>query len=131
MKLILTCLFALVAYTTVYSQKTIQLKDAGQHIGDSVIVEGRIMDTRYFESANNAPALFNMGGKFPNQLLTLVIYGSDRKNFKDAPEIFYKEKNVVVKGKIEEYKGKPQIIVRSPDQIAVISELGTPPDIKE
>ena len=131
MKSILTCFFALVAYTTVYSQKAIELKDAAQHIGDSVIVEGRIMDTRYFESASNAPALFNMGGKFPNQLLTLVIYGADRKNFKDAPEIFYKEKNVVVKGKIEEYKGKPQIIVRVPEQIEVVTELNNPPAIKE
>jgi micrococcal nuclease len=131
MKSILACLLALVAYTSVYSQKAIELKDAAHHIGDSVIVEGRIMDTRYFESASKAPALFNMGGKFPNQLLTLVIYGADRKNFKDAPEIFYKEKNVIVKGKIEEYKGKPQIIVKSPDQIEIISELGTPPAIKE
>src|SRR5689334_16583999 len=89
MKPILTCLIALISFNSVYSQKTIQLKDAAQHIGDSVIVEGRIMDTRYFESANNTPALFNMGGKFPNQLLTLVIYGADRKNFKDAPETFY------------------------------------------
>lgn len=131
MKSILTFFLALVACTSIYSQKTIELKDAALHIGDSVIVKGPIMDTRYFESANNTPALFNMGGKFPNQLLTLVVYGADRINFKDAPEVFYKMKYVRVKGKIEEYKGKPQIIVRVPEQIEVISDGFTPPAIKE
>ena len=55
---------------------------------------------------------------FPNQLLTLVVWGSDRKNFSNTPEIFYINKNVRVSGKVMLFKEKPQLVLYSEKQIA-------------
>jgi hypothetical protein len=60
-----------------------------------------------------------MGDLFPNQLLTLVVWGSDRKNFSNAPETFYIDKNVRVSGKVTLFKEKPQLVLFSEKQIAL------------
>lgn len=99
------------------SQTTIQLSEISKHVGDSVQVEGKVFGTRYFADSKNSPTLINIGAAFPNQLLTVVIYGDNRKNFKSAPEDFFKDKVVVVTGKVELYHGKPQIIVHDANGI--------------
>ncbi len=52
-----------------------------------------------------------------NHIFTIVIWGSDRAKFDEPPEIYFDGKKVLVTGKIAEYKGKPQIVVRNPDQL--------------
>jgi len=47
----------------------------------------------------------------------VVIFASSYKNFKGPLEDFYKDKNVCVKGKVEEYKGKAQIVIEQPENI--------------
>ena len=93
------------------SQSPVPIAEISKHVGDSVKVEGKVFGTRYFPDSKNTPTLINIGGAYPNQLLTVVIYGDDRKNFKSAPEEYFKDKEVVITGKVEMYHGKPQIIV--------------------
>jgi DNA/RNA endonuclease YhcR with UshA esterase domain len=100
------------------SQTVVQLPDISNHIGDSVKVEGKVYSTRYLADSKGSPTLINIGAAYPNQLLTVVIYGDDRKNFTSSPE-FFKDKEVVVTGKVESYRGKPQIIVHDSSQIEV------------
>ncbi len=50
-----------------------------------------------------------LGAAYPNSPLTIVIYADSRKNFKTTPETMYANKIICVTGKIQEYKGKPQI----------------------
>ena len=61
--------------------------------------------------------LLNLGGNYPNQLLTIMIPGKDRDKFKEKPEEVYKGKAVCVTGKIVDYKGKPEIVVSDPGQL--------------
>jgi hypothetical protein len=72
------------------SQTTIKLEDINQHIGDSVIVCGKVYGGRYLESARNSPTLLNIGAKYPDQLLTTVIWGDVRKEFTGKPEKDFK-----------------------------------------
>ena len=99
------------------AQKQIKLEEATRNVGDSVSTCGKVYSSRYFEGSQDAPTLLNLGAAYPNQLLTIVIYGEARKLFKEAPEVYFRDKNICVTGKISLYKDKPQIVIYKPEQI--------------
>ena len=111
-------LFALLITSSVNGQATIKLDEVSQHIGDSVTVCGKVDDMRYFETSKNQPTFLNIGGKFPNQLLTLVIWGDVRNQFTGKPEDL-KNKQICITGRIVLYKEKPEIIIGEPWQISI------------
>ena len=84
----------------VNAQKPIYLDEVGKYIGDSVKVCGQVYDTYYAVRTENTPTFLNIGAKYPNQLLTVVIWGEARKQFYFKPEEFYKEKQECIIGKI-------------------------------
>jgi micrococcal nuclease len=51
---------------------------------------------------------------------TAVIFASDFASFPAHPEDYYLNRTVQVTGLIKEYKGKPEIIVKSPSQIKIV-----------
>ena len=67
--------FFLLFSVLAHSQKQIKLEDASKSIGDSVTTCGKVYSARYFEGSQDAPTLLNLGAAYPNQLLTVVIYG--------------------------------------------------------
>jgi len=60
----------------------------------------------------------NLDKPYPNQIFTVVIWGSDRSKF-GTPEVDYKGKRICVTGKITEFRNVPQIIADRPQQIQV------------
>lgn len=60
----------------------------------------------------------NLGGKFPKQLLTLVIFEADRVNIPDVP---LEGSRVRFSGIITTYKGQPRIIIRNSGQIIKVN----------
>ena len=110
-------LIALIAFSfSAQAQyKFVPLHEVKSHEGDSVSTVGKVFSTKYLSAAKNSPTLLNIGGDHPNQLLTVVIYGNDRKNFESLSlpvEEYYKGKMLKINGKVELYQGKPQIVVR-------------------
>ena len=97
--------------------KTIDVKDAQNHIGETIKVCTKIYGGKYNESSKTAPTLLNAGGEYPGNPLTLVIWADKRANFKNAPEVFYKGKDVCITGKVQMYKGKPEMIITKEEQI--------------
>lgn len=55
---------------------------------------------------------------YPNQVFTILIWGSDRGKFGN-PERDYSRKNICVTGAIQEYRGAAEIVARNPSQITV------------
>ena len=100
-----------------FAQQEIKLEEVRNHIGDSVKLMAKIYGGKYFETANNAPTLLDVGAYYPNSPLTLVIYGDVRKQFNNVPETFYAGKEEWITGKIELYKNKPQIVIHNVNQI--------------
>jgi hypothetical protein len=100
-----------------FAQKTVKLEDVSKYVGDSVMVFGKVYGGRYLPNTANKPTLLNIGAQYPNQLLTVVIYEQDRKNFETSPEIAYKDKEIFIIGKVELYNNKPQIVIRNKDQL--------------
>ena len=117
-KLLIAFLFSM-AGTMAFAQKEIKAEDAGNHIGDTVKVCAKIFGTRYLEQSKQAPTFLNAGASYPNSPLTFVVFGENRSAFKNKPEEFYNNKQVCVTGKIELYKGKPEIILISETQISI------------
>jgi hypothetical protein len=108
---------------TAQAQKEIKLDEVKDHIGDSVKLSGTITGARYLETAKNAPTFINLGGAYPYQLLTIVIWSDVRKKMGYDPSDKKNEGGLaVVTGKLELYKDKPQIVITNPSQLRIIVE---------
>ena len=99
------------------AQITIKLEDAATHVGDSVKTCGKVAGIRFMEGSKGQPTLINVGAAYPNQLLTIVIWEDLRKQFDKTPEELFKDKDICIVGKIEFYRDKPQIVIKSKDQL--------------
>jgi len=95
--------------------KLISWRDADRHLGEYVIVEGRIVATH-----NTGTICFLNFHPNYKRYLTAVIFSSSFHLFPKDPHIYYYGKKVRIKGHIEEYKGRPEIVIKSPDQIQVL-----------
>ncbi|MBS1603589.1 MAG: DNA-binding protein [Bacteroidetes bacterium] len=97
--------------------KTIPAADAAKHAGDSVTICDKVYSARWLENAKNQPTFLNLGEAYPNQLLTIVIWEDVRQRLGYKPEEKLLDKKVCVTGKIEEFRGKPQIVLHQPAQL--------------
>ncbi len=93
------------------SKITITPAFAGDYIGQKVNVEGKISQISKTEKV----IYLNMGGKYPNNTFTGEIFINNAALFNNIDS--YLKKKVSITGKIKEYKGKPVIILESPEQI--------------
>ena len=115
-----TVVLAFVLLTTSLSvaQKTFTAVQAKDHIGEQGTVCGKVVSTRYAESSRGKPTFLNFDQPYPNQIFTMLIWGSDRTKFEE-PETKYRGKQICVTGKISDYKGTPEIIASEPSQVKV------------
>ena len=97
------------------NEDVVSWKDAADHYGEYRTVEGIVVTTYRSEKA----IFLNFHPDYKNHFTT-VIFVSDWSNFNEQPEIYYHNKKVRITGKIKEYKGKPEIIVKNKDQIKII-----------
>lgn len=100
-----------------FSQTKIEAKDAAKHLNETVTICDKIADGKYF--GNSQTTLLNVGGVHPNELLTLVIKGDDRKKFSDDPEKLFTNKKVCITGKVIDFKGRPEIVITEASQITI------------
>jgi micrococcal nuclease len=90
--------------------------EAENYYNQYVIVEGTIVNTY-----NSGTVCFlNFDTNY--QYFTAVIFASDFLGFPFIPEDFYLGKKVYIIGIIKEYKGSPEIIVKTPQQIRIVSK---------
>lgn len=116
MKLLFTLLLYC-ATTAGYSQTAIDLKDVSKHVGDSITVEGKIYGVKILSSPAS-PTLLDLGAAFPDQLLTIAVFPTYKSSNTVMPTEDNKGNVAKVSGKIELYKGRPQIVVRSEKQLS-------------
>ena len=91
-------------------------EEAAGHVGETSTVCGFVASAKYATSGRGEPTFLNLDRPYPNQLFTVLIWGSDRDAF-GQPEVAYRGKRICVTGLIESYRGKPEIIARRPSQI--------------
>ncbi|MCI0721541.1 MAG: YHYH domain-containing protein [Acidobacteria bacterium] len=101
--------------------KTLTAAEAKKHIGETATVCGKVVSARYAEGSRGSPTFLNLDKPHPDSIFTVVIWGSERDAF-GQPEEDYHAKAICVTGRIEDYKGTPQMVVASPKQIALRDE---------
>ena len=93
----------------------IDWSDADNYYNRYVIIEGIIINT--FNSGR--VCFLNFHPDY--QYCTAVIFTCDFPGFPYTPDTSYLGKKVQIIGIIKEYKGSPEIIVKTPDQIRILS----------
>jgi DNA/RNA endonuclease YhcR with UshA esterase domain len=128
MKILAVLLLSLLSLCS-YAQKQIKLSDLNDHIGDSIEVRGNVYGVRYLANAKNTPTFISLGAAYPDQLLTVVIWGDVRQQLVYKPEeVITGHGEITIFGKVEEYKGRPQITIRNPDQLVFKYDQEVPAD---
>lgn len=119
-KSILYLFLSLIIFTSkANAQITVKIEDISKHVGDSVKICTKIYSARYIPRTQDAPTFLDAGDVYPNNPLIILIQKKDRENFEDQPEMKYVYKNVCIIGKVDLDKGKPRIMVTSPEQISI------------
>ncbi len=107
-------------YLYAQSEQAIEVKEAYKYVGETKIVCGRIVSTKYLKRASGGPIFLNFGRDYPNQQMTgLIWFGRFSEYFSYKPEKFLKRKSVCVKGYISEHEGKTQMEIRTEKQIKI------------
>jgi hypothetical protein len=101
-----------------HAQTSISAAEAKNHLGERATVCGDVVSTHYAAKNRGNPTFINLDKPYPNQIFTVLIWGSDRQKFGD-PEDTFRNKHICATGKISDYKGVPEIIAYEPSQIKV------------
>jgi micrococcal nuclease len=89
--------------------------NADDYYNEYVIIEGTIVDTY------NSGIVCFLNFHTNYQCFTAVIFACDLPGFPYPPDAYYLGKNVQIIGIIREYRGSPEIIVKTSDQIRILS----------
>ena len=102
--------------------KANDLNELIKNDGEFVTVTGLVESTLIAKSGK--VRFLNLGKNY-RTAFTVVIFTGDRDKFTSKigePTQYSKNKKITVNGRIKIYKGKPEIIANSPDQITIVSE---------
>lgn len=90
-------------------------EEAGNYVGRTVTVEGRIVATY-----NSGRACFLDFAEDGRGKFHCVIFASAFPAFPEAPESHYRGKRLRVTGAVKSYRGAPEMVLESPAQVQVL-----------
>jgi aspartyl/asparaginyl-tRNA synthetase len=99
-----------------YAATQVRWDEADKYYGQTVTVTGKIVATY-----NSGKACFLNFHQDWKHHFSAVIFASDFANFPSNPEQFYLNKEVKITGLVKEYEGKPEIVLKEPAQIEVVT----------
>ena len=109
---------ALLCSALAYAQGSISASGARNHVGENATVCGDVASAHYAASSRGKPTFINLDQPYPNQVFTILIWGTDRAKF-GQPEQTYSGKHVCVTGRITLYRGTPETVVSEPSQLNI------------
>jgi DNA/RNA endonuclease YhcR with UshA esterase domain len=111
--------FALAAQASIsQAANSLTAQQAAEHVGETATVCGIVVSANYATKSKGQPTFLNFDQPYPNQIFTVMIWGSDRPKF-GTPEQSFKGKRVCATGAIMQYRGQPEIIATDPQQLTV------------
>jgi DNA/RNA endonuclease YhcR with UshA esterase domain len=87
--------------------------DAPKHVGETVTVEGTV--SAVHTDSRSGITFIDMGGRFPDQAFTGVIFKSDAGKFPNVESLTGKV--VDMTGPVHDFKGKPETVLNDPAQL--------------
>ena len=100
--------------------RKISAGEAEKHYQETVVVTGKVAQV----SIRPKLVYINLDKKFPESPMTCVIFARATNEFGNLKAL--EGKDVEIKGKIEEYRDKAQIILNSSNQLKVIEMPAEP-----
>jgi hypothetical protein len=113
--------FAIVSLLPVFmasAQTIIAVKNTAKHIGQTVTISDRVYSGQLVKSTGTI--ILDIGGYEPKQELTVLIPDTYRHTFKGHPEIDYRGKDVIIRGKLTVYEGKPAMVITDPKLLKIV-----------
>jgi DNA/RNA endonuclease YhcR with UshA esterase domain len=86
--------------------------EAKAHAGQTVTVKAAIADVRTLRSGMT---FIDIGGSYPDNDFAAVIFAPDAAKFPNIGAL--KGKTVAISGPVQIYQGKPEIILKTADQL--------------
>lgn len=110
------CLVAVISliWASVGEAQTLTTAQAKAHEGENATVCGKVAGEKTATSSRGKPTFINLDSAYPNQVFTILIWGDDRKNVGELPKV---GSHVCVSGVIQDYRGVPEIAVKSSGQL--------------
>lgn len=111
--ILLAITFFIIALNVSFAQDTITTAQAKDFVGEFKYVKGFVAEIS--TASKSGITYLNFENKFPDNIFSAVIF----KDYKEAFDFtaLNKCKNIVIYGKIEMYKEKPQIVLKEASQI--------------
>jgi len=112
-------------YSTLVKEKIIKkltpiaLAAVLKHIGDSVLLSGKVTGVDYTWDGKVKFAMIYLGLTHPNQYLTLFIPAATNNLSGESPEEFYVNKEISVKGSLVLKNNLPQMNINSKEQLYI------------
>jgi hypothetical protein len=100
-------------FNSLFAQNTYSASEAIDHVGEYAYIKGKVYQVYISKKGH---IFLNMDGQYPNQPFTAVIFQSDAYKFNYVKSL--ENKTIVVKGIINLYKNKPEIILKNPEQLS-------------
>lgn len=104
------------------NEEAISWKDAGDYIGQTITVKGKVAAVDYSPSSNGSPVFIDIGEAYPAAgRVSAIIWEENQSQFGVSPDnfdsLYSVGDTIYVKGTIEKYKDAYSIDVYSPEQI--------------
>jgi len=93
---------------------TLSAADAKNHIGEQATVCGQVASERTATGSRGEPTFINLDAAYPNQIFTILVWGENRESVGPLPS---DGERVCATGRIQEYRGVPEIVVKSKAQL--------------
>jgi len=89
--------------------------ESASHVGQMVTVQGVVAEVHVTPKGTE---LLDFDARYPAEDFTAVVFASDAAQVGDINHFWGKRTSVT--GKVELYKGRPEIIVRSADALKIL-----------
>lgn len=97
-----------------YAQ-TLTTAQAKAHEGETTTVCGVVASEHTASSSRGTPTFINLDAAYPNPVFTVLIWGEDLKAIAPLPS---NGQRICVRGLITDYRGTPEMVVKTKSQIA-------------
>ena len=115
MKIAWAACLAVMTVAPAHAATVIPAAAAASHAGQAVTVEGPVSEVHTARSGKET--FIDMGGTYPNQTFTAVIFAPSMAAVGDVSGLT--GKTVDITGAVQMYQGRPEVIVSSRAQIKV------------
>jgi hypothetical protein len=106
------CLAVIAALPARAETPTVTPANAKAYVGQTVTVEGAVGN---ISTGRAGTTFIDVGGRYPDNSFAAVIFAADKSKFPDVQALG--GKTIDITGAVSLYRGKPEIILKSADQI--------------